>query len=143
MNPPENSIVKVQAALKEARDYRHTWMTAVYDGDATPQQLFAAAASPGGRPLRRITLYQVLVTQDGWGPKRANDALGRLRRFTSPRSTRPLTVGWLIDPRSHGARLEAWVDAMESTRSGTPWVGFPWTKRPSHTLETSDVEPGR
>lgn len=124
-------IAEARVALSDARRYRAEWQLGLTAEDVTPLDLFAHAASEEGKPLRRLTLRQVLLALPGYGPIRTQtvlDALAvRVGVPTGP-STHDLTVAWLLDPRAGGKRFLCWLDATREKM--TPWTGFPATPMP-------------
>ena len=129
------SITEVGAARASANLVRADHLVLVAQGLLTPHDVVAAAAQPGGRPVLRITLDQLLRAQVGWGQARSHAALTRLLTFCgidpTPARLRSVEVAWLIDPRAAGQRLVAWIDVLRDDRQLAPWPGFPYVGAPA------------
>lgn len=79
--------------------------------------------------MLRLTLRQLLIAQPGVGVKTAEAVMTTLTHIvgcgSAGQSQRTLTVQWLIDPRAHGRRVLALIDAMDDRAGLPPWPGFP------------------
>lgn len=114
-----------------ARLVRAEWLIGIVNGELTPLDLLTFAATAPGRPLRRVSLFQLLTAQPGVGPVTAKVTLDQLRallRCTTPNPV--MTVGWLLDNRTSGRRLLAFTNAV-AARDLAPWPGWPLTKPPT------------
>lgn len=99
----------------------------VMDGTLTVHDVIAEACRPGGKPLRTLQLKNLLMDRPQWGPRRARDVLQRLAAALGAGPLPPrTTVAWLIDNRVNGARILAWLDAVETTELLPD--GFPFTE---------------
>ena len=109
----------------------HTQSVAL--GLLTVHDVVEAAGRPGGRPLLRITLNQLLLAQPGWGTARTRTVLDRLRLMTETNTKAKagrLDIAWLVDPRARGTRLVAFLD-VTCQPAGAPWPGFPFRPAPA------------
>lgn len=124
------SVVSARAALSDARRQRAEYLIALSEGLLEPRDVVDAAALDAGRPLRKITLRQLHLSQEGWGERRTQRLLSAVaaRIGLSEEHVKGKTVAWLIDPRSGGRRYLAWLDAQQE-KDGAPWAGFPFTKQ--------------
>lgn len=125
---PQNSLAVLNSARKAANRYRSEWLLSLNDEMVTPADLLAEAGTAAGRPLLKISLSQVLLSQPGWGRKRCDFILKHVLSIAGVSiDQKNLTVGWLLDSRAGGRRYQAWLDAMES-KEGPPWAGFPYVR---------------
>ena len=112
---PHSPYVRRQF-VAEAHRFRAEHRIAVADGLLTVHDVVEIAREPRGKPLLRITRSELLTERRGCGPRRAREALQRLPMILDleavPART---TIAWLIDSRVNGARLLAWLDAVETT----------------------------
>lgn len=133
--PPATPLEVANKARTEAREIRALALLRVRNGDMTPLDVLDAAATEVGRPLMKLSIYQLLIAQEGWGDKKAKEAIRRLFEVLEMKPSDPtsLKVGWVLDPRSGGRRFLAWVDVIEirSRKIQPPWTGFPFTPAPS------------
>lgn len=133
--PAGLDVAGLAAARIAAGRTRARWLTRLAAGQVGLLDVVWAATSPGGRPLRGLRLKELLRTQPGWGLRRAEKAVARLRRASQVPDTVPdhrLTVAWMLDNRAApGRRLAHLLEAVAAaeTRSA-PWPGFPYTARP-------------
>lgn len=97
--------------------------------------VFHEATSPDGKPLRRLSLRQVLLAQPGVGPAQVRQILLRMFDHLGTEVERP-TVQWLIDSRTRGRRIRALHDATRDPQQGPPWHGFPYAPPPETTRES-------
>ena len=112
--------------VAEAHRFRAEHRIAVAEGILTVHDLVEVALEPRGKPLRRISLVDLLTERPGCGPGRARDALGRLAAaLGSKAASARTTIAWLIDSRVNGTRILAWLDAVE-TADLLP-EGFPFS----------------
>lgn len=123
-SPP---ITDAREALATARRRRAEQLVALAEGRVTPLEVVHAAATEAGRPLRRISLKQLHLTQHGWGERRTSRLLVGLaaRLGLHPDQVADKQISWLIDPRAGGRRYLAWLDVQHPKASG-PWTGFPY-----------------
>ncbi|WP_156877133.1 hypothetical protein [Pseudoclavibacter soli] len=114
-------------ALARARRVRAEHLLAVDEGLLSIDDVIRAAMVETGRPLRRITLRQLLLAQRGVGQSVASDVLDRLGKLVSGVPARP-NIGWLLDGRAGGTRLLCFLDAR-FTGSAGPHAGWPYQGR--------------
>lgn len=133
--PPPVSLEVANEARRAAREARAVALLRVRNGDMTPLDVINAAATEEGRPLMKLSIYQLLIAQEGWGDKKAKEAIRRIFEVLEMKQSdaTSLKVGWVIDPRSGGRRFLAWVDVIEirSRKVQPPWMGFPFTQSPA------------
>jgi len=133
-------LAQANAARATARRMRGEWLLLLADGVFTAEDLFREAATPQGRPLRRLTLKQVLSAQPDCSEERAlkitRKICSTLRLDPAP-PTRDLTVAWLLNPAAGGTRLLAYLDALHPRT--IPWPGFPMTPHPAKQTRTSST----
>lgn len=113
-------------ARRDADATRAEWLSGVAAGVLMTSDVISDAATISA--LRRITLRSLLSAQPGVGRVATERVLARVRSTTG--ADQRLTIGWLIDPRSEGKRLLAWIDAM-TPRDHAPWVGYPLAPPPA------------
>ncbi|GEL47780.1 hypothetical protein CHO01_28960 [Cellulomonas hominis] len=122
------------AARTNANRRRAEYLTSVATGLLNVHDVITAACAPDGSALLRISLTQLLGAQPEWGKTRVSAAVTRLRVLLGePRTDRRLTVAWLVDPRTRGARVLAFTDALNDGDIGPPWRGFPFAPQTSPT----------
>lgn len=126
--PPPTPFANAQKALVSVRRYRADTMMAVAGGVLTPIDVIEAAAEVSGRHLLKIQLSQLLLAQPGVGALRVNAMVTELSRACSGGDDpKKLTVGWLLDNRTRGARFRSWLWIAETRgRPAPPWPGFPF-----------------
>ena len=114
--PPPTPLAVANLALTAARVMRGEWIQLLASGSVSVADLLVTAAGADGAPLRRLRLVQVLAAQEDWSMERAQSVVSMTVRGAQSRSEpkRPVTVGWLIDPRSGGRRLRSFAEAMAS-----------------------------
>lgn len=120
-----------RAALSEARRMRSEYLVAVTTGLLTVRDVVDAAALDSGRPLRRILLRQLHLSQEGWGDARTSRLLSGLGARIDLRDGEvgDWTIAWLLDPRAGGRRYLAWLDVQQE-KTVEPWTGFPFAPAP-------------
>lgn len=132
--PPPTPLANANSALRSARTMRAEWSVGVAEGLLTSVDVIEHACTVEGRPLRRMKLRQLLLSQPHWGQARTGEAMTRFARFAGLAPSADLdelTAGWLIDSRAGGRRISAWLDAVEVRRDGPPWPGFPYLRKPA------------
>lgn len=127
---PRPTLDTANAARTSARRYRAEWLIALTEGLINPFELFEQAATEEGKPLRKLSLRQVLLSQPGWGKSKTYPRLEMLRDTLKASNAEKLTVGWLIDPRSGGRRFLTFLDIFTATKTEPPWPGFPFAPAP-------------
>lgn len=125
------------AARRSAAGVRAEYLVSVSSGLLSVFDVLDAVVTEEGRPLLKVSIRQLLLSQEGWGAKRTDDTLAMLASFTDAPVAK-MTIGWLTDPRAQGARLIAFADVMSPRRSPVrpPWPGFPFARNPQ-ALEAS------
>lgn len=123
------SLALANTAKRAAEYTRSDWLVSLSTGFTSIPDLIRRATTEEGRPLRRITLRQLLETQDGWGRARATRVLSRTTSLLGHEPTSRLTVAWLIDARAGGRRVHALADAL--AERDVPWIGFPYAPLPA------------
>jgi hypothetical protein len=133
---PNPEMLVAREALRVARLQRAAALLAVASGDKSVFDVIAEACSESGRPLLKLELRDLVLSQPDLHTSGRAD--GFLRRVASLlESEVDLSrerLSWLVDPRAGGRRLIAWIDADSERRP--PWPGFP------HTAEDPVSEPG-
>lgn len=128
VTPATPSIASLNNSRRQANRTRATHLVAVADGELTPVQFVQKAATAEGRPLQKTTVYQLLLNQPNWGRGRARETVKKIASVCrAANDTRAITVGWLLDPRAHGSRVQAFLDAI-STKGSAPWPGYPFQR---------------
>lgn len=125
--PPPVPLAVANISRAQANSLRAEWLFGLASDYLTLLDLLAHATSKAGRPLRRISMFQLLTAQVGCGPATANSTLDRLRALLRCTTGNPaMTVGWLLDNRTGGRRLLALTTAL---RGGElePWTGWPFS----------------
>lgn len=123
-----------RSALSEARSSADTmraeWLIGITSEILTVPDLIEQAILDEGKPLREITLRQLLLAQPRWGRTRVRQTLSRLRSVSgTDLPVHRLTVGWIIDQRAEHRNLLTWIDAVQTT-DFLPWAGFPFAPEP-------------
>lgn len=113
-------------ARRDADATRAEWLSGVAAGVLTMSDVISDAATIPA--LRRITLRSLLSAQPGVGRVATERVLSRLRSTLDV--DQRLTIDWLIDPRSEGKRLLAWIDTT-TPRDHAPWSGYPLAPPPT------------
>jgi hypothetical protein len=127
---PHTSVDTLNEARRRANRLRSTSLVLVADGLLTPIQFVDQSGTASGAPLRRTTLFQLLMNQPGWGRVRARAIVNTIADVTGVRpDVRKITVGWAIDPRAHGRHYQALVDSL-TPKATDPWPGFPLQRGP-------------
>lgn len=127
-NRPVNDIRDVSEALRLANQARGEWMLSVAEGLMSVDDLIAVACNDDGRPLRKLRLEQVIAAQPDVSLAEAKRQVASISRISGYKDDKPMLVGWLIDARSQGTRIDAWVDASTPREI---WTGFPFTSQPA------------
>lgn len=123
-----------RSALADARAdadaMRAEWLIGITSEILTVPDLVEQALLDEGKPLREVTLRQLLLAQPRWGRTRVRQTLSRLRSVSgTDLPTHRLTVGWLIDQRFEHRNFLSWIDAVQ-TNDFLPWEGFPFAPEP-------------
>ena len=128
---------QAQTVRRKADLIRATALLLVAGGKINVWGVLQSASVPAGRPLLRLSLRQLLLAQPGVGSRSEEHLLGSLlNRLGLPMGhkspgTSGLTVQWLLDPRTNGRRMLAFIDVMYDRGGGPPWPGFPFAPPPS------------
>lgn len=124
---------RARAHLDEARLQRSRHLIAITEGDLTALDVVGAACAEEGKPLRRISLRQLLLAQPRVGEQRARRHLSVVAAILGTNEDLGTkSIAWLIDPRSGGRRLLAWLDAQQPRHE--LWPGFPFAPEPAARL---------
>lgn len=123
------TLALANTAKFEAQRTRADWLISLESGVTSISDLIKAATTEEGRALRRITLRQLLMSQEGWGRARAERVLSHTTQILGHNPTSRLTVAWLIDARAGGRRVHALADALKTRTE--PWIGFPYAPAPT------------
>jgi hypothetical protein len=121
---PENSVEKLNEARLRIYEKRGDWLLSIREGILTVDDLILHAQTPDGRDLWKMPLEQVLTAPPGSTISGARKTITIMRRILGIRTKDVLTVGWLVDVRSQGSRINAYVEA---TTPKQLWAGFPFT----------------
>lgn len=128
--PPAVPLAVANISRTQANSLRAEWLFGVASDYLTVMDLLAHATTAAGRPLRRISLFQLLTAQVGYGSATANLTLDRLRsNLRCTTSNTEMTIGWLLDNRTAGRRLRALTVALRPSER-EPWPGWPFTPQP-------------
>lgn len=119
---------ELAVARQSANRVRAEWLVALSQGIATVDDLLRAACEPDGKPLMKISLRQLFLSQPGVGEQRSKKVVRQLHvaafGHDDTKWTPLKTVANLLDTRAHGARYLSLRDAL-ATRT-TPADGFPF-----------------
>jgi hypothetical protein len=123
---PTTPLAEANTARAAAALMRAEWLVALDAGVVDADGLIDQACVPEGRPLLRLPLRQVLISQPHFGNARAGKTLARMQSILGVEMPiRDMTVAWLLDSRVGGRRFMAWLDATLKNRS-EPASGFPY-----------------
>jgi len=123
------SLALANVAKAEASRTRQVHIESLQVGVLSISDLLEAAAQEGNHALRRLTLRQLLMNQEGWGRARTARALTHLTSLLGSEPTSRLTVAWLLDARAGGRRLRALADVLSERTQ--PEIGFPYAPLPA------------
>jgi hypothetical protein len=123
------SLALANTAKKASARTRAEWLTSLSMGVISISDLIEAATTEDNRALRRITLRQLLSTQEGWGRAKTSRVLFLTTHLLGLEPTSRLTVAWLLDARAGGRRVRALADALFDRAQ--PWIGFPYAPLPA------------
>jgi hypothetical protein len=121
--------IQAQTARRQADMARAHALMGVATGRTTIWDVLGEASMPGGQALLRLSLRQLLLAQPNVGTLTVRNRLESLnitRGYPMVRTTRAMTIQWLLDPRASGHRMLAFVDAADTPRGRSPWPGFPF-----------------
>lgn len=129
--PPAVPLAVANISRSQANILRAEWLLGIASDYLTVLDLLTQATSAAGRPLRRISLFQLLTAQAGCGPATVTATLERLRANLRCTTENPaMTVGWLLDNRTGGRRLRALTAALLASEQ-QPWLNWPFTAAPT------------
>ena len=128
------SIVDQIPLRAPAARERAEWLLAVASGVLEISELLETAINDPESVIHKITLRELLLSQEGWGKGRTKRILDSVRDTLGVDiPIRSMTVGWLLSRKEVGAsRFLAWIDAFDP-RTSAPWVGFPFAPRPENS----------
>ncbi|MGP5015105.1 hypothetical protein ACTXJX_14980 [Glutamicibacter ardleyensis] len=113
----------------EARRFQAEWLLLVASEEASLSEVIEEACTEDGASLRKIRLVSLLTSQPRWGEKKALQVLNLMISVLKVKAEpKEITIGWLVDSRSGGRRLQAWTDALQP--KAPAWRGFPFSPRP-------------
>ena len=113
----------------EARRLQAEWLHLVSTGELPPMEVIQEACTEDGASLRKLRLYSLLTSQPRWGEKKALQVLELMISVLKVKvDPKEVTVGWLVDSRSGGRRVQALVDALQPREP--IWPGFPFASKP-------------
>lgn len=130
-------------AATAARMMRARWLVAVSEGEATIPELMVASTRPGGEPLRKVRVDDLVCAAFDLRPARRHLVIGKMREYldiSDDVQDYRITVGWLLrnntrNPDTQLHRLAGMLDAIDtssSTRSART-SGFPFEITPNLT----------
>jgi hypothetical protein len=123
---PSTPLWQANSARDAAAKLRAEWLVSLDAELVSVSDLLLHACTLEGRPLLRLPLRQVLLSQPDLGVARAGKILARIQDLLGlEMPVRKMTVAWLLDRRAGGRRFMAWLDATQKSRS-EPWPGFPY-----------------
>ncbi|GAA3635178.1 hypothetical protein GCM10022236_42230 [Microlunatus ginsengisoli] len=124
------SSEQLTAAADRAREGRARFLLAVLDGSQSLAEVPWTACAGDDRRLLRVRLRQLVTTAPLWDARRSNAALGHVAMLAGAAfaEVRDAQLAWLVDPRSSGRRILAWLDAFRPR--SRPWHGFPFAPVP-------------
>ena len=128
--PPKQDITTLREARDSARRLRAEWLVAVAEGLVSVDDVIREAATEEGRPLLKISLRQLLLSQPFVGGVRKDQVMKRMAGTLSSgnvtaKTNKCSTVFSLLDTRAGGRRYIAFQDARMSRN--TPMAGFPFS----------------
>ena len=139
---PSTPLSVANDARAEAARLRAEWLVGLDADLVTAKDLFEFACTLEGRPLLRIPLRQVLLSDGRFGVARSTRILARIQDLLSVEvPVRKMTVAWLLDARTGGKRYLAWLESTEVLRS-KPAPGYPYSS-PFSALGGAQAAPAR
>jgi hypothetical protein len=130
-------------AAREARQVVKRWYDYITTGEKTFYDLIeaACAADGSGRPLHRLKIHPVLAAQPNCTAQKARAILRKIVALLDmPTGTdiETLTIAWLIDSRSQGRRIAAYLDVTIPLQvpDGFPWSPVPAAAETPHPAPT-------
>lgn len=123
-------IAEASAAAARARQSRSHFLAEVLDGGVATVQAPWVACENRDRRLLRVRLRQLLATAPHWDAARTRAVLAHVAVVVGARGAEvgAAPLAWLVDPRSAGRRMLAWLDAFRPRTQ--PWPGFPFAPLP-------------
>ncbi|MGP5523481.1 hypothetical protein ACTXM3_09305 [Glutamicibacter arilaitensis] len=113
----------------EARRFQAEWLHLVFEGEVQPMEVIQEACAEDGGALRKVKLFSLLTSQPRWGEKKALQVLELMIAVLKVKvEPKEVTIGWLVDSRSGGRRVNAFVDALQPKEP--IWPGFPFAPKP-------------
>lgn len=113
----------------EARRLQAEWLHLVSIGELPPMEVIEEACTEDGATLRKLRLHSLLISQPRWGEKKVLQSLELMISVLKVKvDPKAITIGWLVDSRSGGRRVQAFVDALQPREP--IWPGFPFAPKP-------------
>lgn len=117
-------------AREEARSTRAQYLVLLSQGAVSAGDILAVAAtqSDTARALRRIPLVDLVGLHLKVTRKQAKRKLKEMVAILETKPKKPvtrLTVGWVLDARTHNRRLMVFADAINPKRGTPPFPTFP------------------
>lgn len=121
------------SAAREAHQVVQRWYDYITTGEKTFYDLIEAACADdgSGRALHRLKIHPVLAAQSDCSAQKARAILRKivaLLGMPADIDIEMLKIAWLIDSRSQGRRIAAYLDVTVALRVPD---GFPWSAVPA------------
>ena len=128
----EASSLSAQAA--NARAIRSGWLDALGSGVVSIADLLAAARGPGGRPLVKLALGEVLYasmrhrypTSAAYARRASRAVLSEVLSRSGVPGHANVKVSWLLSSRSKGHRLDALAEVLARDGRQAPSERWPY-----------------
>lgn len=138
MHDPHAILRLGTLAAREARQVQQRWYDDITAGDKTFYDLVEAACAidDSGRPLHNLRIHLVLAAQPHCSAHKARTILRKIVALVGvPADTDidALRVAWLIDSRTRGRRIAAYLDVTIPLQVPQ---GFPWSRAPDPVTAT-------
>lgn len=126
--PPAVPIGRANRALRAARDYRAEWSLSVTNGIVTVHDLLRQARTVEGKPLRKISLWQLLAAAPDATNTQVDDLLTQFAALAGIAGQgRKMRVSSLVDEHSSGKTSQALLHAMSTHCSQRTNPSYPHT----------------
>jgi hypothetical protein len=138
VNNPDAPQSRGTLAAREARHVKQRWFADIIAGDKTFYDMIEAACATdsSGRPLHKLKIHLVLAAEPDCSAHRARAIVRKIVALLDmPPDTdiEALKIAWLIDSRSGGRRIAAYLDVTTPLRMPE---GFPWSRVPAPVTDT-------